>query len=163
MFKLWKQPTLMLMLGLVLAGVSLCPPQAEALKLTTKVGLASYYGPKFHGKCCTASGERVNMYLLTAAHRTLPFGTRVRVTNVENKRSVIVRINDRGPFHGNRIIDLSKGAFDRIALKNSGVVKVRLELLNRYSDSLDQGKFTSIPVMWVPAAEQVHSPVLGAQ
>lgn len=72
-------------------------------------GLASWYGPGFHGKR-TASGEIFNMYNLTAAHKSLPFGSKVRVTNVENDKSVVVKINDRGPFKQGRVIDLSKKA-----------------------------------------------------
>lgn len=91
-------------------------------------GYASWYGPGFDGNY-TASGERFNQYDLTAAHRTLPFGTRVRVTNLDNGRSVIVRINDRGPFHGNRVIDLSKGAAQAIGAISSGIAAVRVEVL----------------------------------
>ena len=76
-------------------------------------GMASWYGKKFHGKK-TASGERFNMYELTAAHRTLPFGTKVKVTNLENNKSVVVRINDRGPHVKGRIIDLSYAAAKKI-------------------------------------------------
>lgn len=89
-------------------------------------GTASYYGPGFHGRR-TANGERFNMYELTAAHRTLPFGTRLRVTNQKNGRSVVVRINDRGPFHGNRIIDLSRGAAATIGMVNDGLARVSVE------------------------------------
>jgi rare lipoprotein A len=92
------------------------------------VGVASYYGPGFHRKK-TASGERFNMYKLTAAHRTLPFGTRVKVTNIENGRSVVVRINDRGPFRKGRVIDLSLAAARKIGLVGSGTAKVRLKIL----------------------------------
>lgn len=92
------------------------------------VGRASWYGAKFHGKS-TASGEPFDMKELTAAHRTLPFGTRVRVTNEANGRSVIVRINDRGPFGGRRIIDLSRRAAEIIGIKAKGVARVLLEVL----------------------------------
>ena len=71
--------------------------------------MASWYGPGFHGKT-TASGERFNMYALTAAHKTLPFGSKVKVTNLSNNKSTTVTINDRGPFVGGRVIDLSKKA-----------------------------------------------------
>jgi len=91
-------------------------------------GVASYYGPGFHhGK--TASGERFDMYELTAAHRTLPFGTRVKVTNLDNGKSVVVRINDRGPFKKSRIIDLSLGAAKKIGMTAAGTAKVRVEVL----------------------------------
>lgn len=93
------------------------------------VGFASWYGPGFHGNP-SASGERFNQYALTAAHRTLPFGTRVLVTNLDNGQSVVVRINDRGPFHSNRIIDLSTGAARVLGLVQSGVARVRLEVMD---------------------------------
>lgn len=93
-------------------------------------GMASWYGPGFHGRR-TANGEIFNQNALTAAHRSLPFGTKVRVTNVNTGRAVVVRINDRGPFVGNRVIDLSRGAAARIGLVNAGVGPVRLEILGR--------------------------------
>ncbi len=86
-------------------------------------GLASWYGPGFHGRN-TASGERFNSGSLTAAHRTLPFGTRVRVVNKRNGRSVVVRINDRGPFAHGRVIDLSHASAKAIGV--DGVVQVAL-------------------------------------
>jgi rare lipoprotein A len=92
-------------------------------------GFASWYGPGFHGNQ-SASGERFNQHALTAAHRTLPFGTRVLVTNLDNGQSVIVRINDRGPFHGNRVIDVSKGAASVLGLISSGVARVRLDVVD---------------------------------
>jgi len=91
-------------------------------------GTASYYGTAFHGKK-TASGERFNMHALTAAHPTLPFGVRVRVTNLDNGKSVVVRINDRGPFKKGRIIDLSHGAAREIGMIGTGTARVRLEVL----------------------------------
>ncbi len=89
-------------------------------------GKASYYG-SWHQNKLTASGERFNQASLTAAHRTLPFGTRVRVVNTRNGKSVVVRINDRGPYSRGRIIDLSKAAFQRIGDTKHGVIPVRLE------------------------------------
>lgn len=91
-------------------------------------GLASWYGARFHGRR-TASGERFNKYHLTAAHRTLPFNARVRVTNLQNGKSVVVRINDRGPHIRGRIIDLSYAAARLIGMHQSGVVLVRVEWL----------------------------------
>ena len=91
-------------------------------------GQASWYGPGFFGNR-TASGEVLRPGTLTAAHRTLPFGTMVRVTNLWNGRSTVVRINDRGPFHGNRVIDLAHGAARELGLTASGVADVRLEVL----------------------------------
>ncbi len=91
-------------------------------------GKASYYGKKYHGRK-TASGERFNMWAYTAAHRTLPFGAVLRVTNRKNRKQVTVRINDRGPFVSGRIIDLSYAAAKRIDMIRDGVVEVRLERL----------------------------------
>jgi rare lipoprotein A (peptidoglycan hydrolase) len=91
-------------------------------------GIASYYGRTFHRKK-TASGERFNMYAFTAAHKTLPFGTRVKVTNVENGRSVIVRINDRGPHKKGRVLDLSLGAARKIGMVSAGTARVRIKIL----------------------------------
>jgi rare lipoprotein A len=93
-----------------------------------EVGYAAWYGPGFHGKR-TASGEIYNMYDLTAAHKTLPFGTIVKVYNLENGRSVVVRINDRGPFVKGRIIDLSYGAAKKLGMIEKGVVRVRIEVI----------------------------------
>ncbi len=128
-------------LGLVLAAspVTLTPgqsgsfiQQANASEKTrvakTLSGPASWYGGKFHGRR-TANGERFDMNEMTAAHRSLPFGTRVRVTNERNGRSVVVRINDRGPFVGNRIIDLSRGAAAAVGMVRSGVAPVRVDVL----------------------------------
>jgi rare lipoprotein A len=91
-------------------------------------GLASWYGKGFHGRR-TANGERYNQNALTAAHKSLPFGTRVRVTNINNGQSVVVRINDRGPFVGRRVIDLSAAAARAIGMVHSGVAPVRIEIL----------------------------------
>ncbi|MEO0455051.1 MAG: septal ring lytic transglycosylase RlpA family protein [Cyanobacteria bacterium P01_A01_bin.114] len=104
------------------------PPVQTVAVASSTIGLASWYGPGFHGRR-SASGERFNQNALTAAHRTLPFGTRVRVTNVNNGRQVVVRINDRGPYSGGRVIDLSAGAAQQIGLVNAGVGQVRIEVL----------------------------------
>jgi len=92
-------------------------------------GTASWYGPGFHGRK-TASGERFNSYDMTAAHRYLPFGTRLKVVNESNGRSVIVRVNDRGPFTHRRIIDLAKGPAQALGLTSSGTGYVSLHRLN---------------------------------
>lgn len=90
-------------------------------------GIASWYGKKFHGHR-TSSGEAYNMYAMTAAHKQLPLPSYVRVTNLENNRSVVVRVNDRGPFHPNRIIDLSYAAAKKLGItaKGTGMVEVRV-------------------------------------
>jgi rare lipoprotein A len=98
------------------------------LSLAREVGIGSWYGPRFQGRR-TSSGERFNQHELTAAHRTLPFGSRVRVTNVENGRSVEVRITDRGPRSPKRIIDISNAAATAIGLKRQGVGVVQVDLL----------------------------------
>ena len=95
---------------------------------TVLMGKASWYGDAHHGQR-TASGERYDMTAMTAAHRTLPFGTRVRVTNVANGKSVVVRVNDRGPFVAGRIIDLSRAAAQEVEVLGTGLFTVRLEVL----------------------------------
>jgi rare lipoprotein A len=95
----------------------------------TKIGKASWYGNPFHGRL-TASGERYNMYAMTAAHKTYALGTRLKVTNLKNKKSVIVRVNDRGPFHSTRKIDLSYGAAKKIGMIKKGVGQVKIEVLS---------------------------------
>lgn len=92
-------------------------------------GVASYYGPGFHGRR-TANGETFNMNAMTAAHRTLPFGTQLKVTNLSNGRTAIVRVNDRGPYAHGRIIDLSVAAAKQIGSTGSGTARVTLEVLN---------------------------------
>ncbi|MCA9805242.1 MAG: septal ring lytic transglycosylase RlpA family protein, partial [Cyanobacteria bacterium HKST-UBA02] len=84
---------------------------------------ASWYGRKFHGRKA-ANGERFDMNGLTAAHRTLPFGTKLLVTNRRTGSSCVVKVNDRGPYHGNRVIDLSKGAAEKLQMVSSGVAMV---------------------------------------
>ncbi len=110
--------------------VAYAPAAAAGPGRFLQSGMASWYGPGFHGRR-SASGERFNQNAMTAAHRTLPFGTQVRVTNINNGRSAIVRINDRGPFTGGRVIDLSRAAASAIGMLGSGVAPVRVEVLGR--------------------------------
>jgi rare lipoprotein A len=91
-------------------------------------GIASYYAEEFHGRK-TSNGETFDMNTLTAAHQTLPFGTLVRVTNKATGKSVVVRINDRGPFLKDRIIDLSRAAAEKIGMIGPGTAEVHLEIL----------------------------------
>jgi rare lipoprotein A len=91
--------------------------------------VASYYGARFHGRQ-TANGERFDMHAMTAAHPSLPFDTRVRVTHLDSGRQIVVRINDRGPFIKGRIIDLSRSAAEKLGMIRSGVARVRVERLN---------------------------------
>src|SRR5262245_5332926 len=107
-------------------------PPAEKPPEPTKwpqTGEASWYGPRFHGKT-TASGGTFNQQAFTAAHASLPFGSRVKVTNLANGKSVEVEINDRGPFEGKRIIDVSQAAAKALGMKESGTTTVRLEPLS---------------------------------
>lgn len=110
------------------AGSTVSPQPDPGLLGYTESGKASYYAMKYQFRK-TASGERFNQAALTGAHRTLPFGTRVRVTNVANAKSVTVRINDRGPFVEGRVIDLSRAAFSRIGNLASGIIEVRLDIV----------------------------------
>ena len=117
-----KKPLLLLLLLLNLSS----PTYAKNKKV--QIGKGSWYGKKFHGKL-TASGERYNMYDFTAAHKTFPFNSMVKVTNLKNGRSVIVRVNDRGPYHGGRIIDLSYLAAKKLGYVKKGVAKLKIKLL----------------------------------
>lgn len=94
-----------------------------------QIGVASYYGEEFHGRP-TASGEKFDMNDLTAAHQTLPFGTKIEVTNLENSKKVVVKVNDRGPFVKGRILDLSKGAAEKIGIIETGTAIVKIVVLD---------------------------------
>jgi len=111
-------------------GGKRAPDQLAGSPGYSQTGVASWYGGKFHGRR-TASGEVYDMYELTAAHRTLPFGTVVRVTHLENRRSVEVRITDRGPFIKGRVIDLSYAAAKRLDMIRDGVARVKLVVVRR--------------------------------
>jgi rare lipoprotein A len=105
------------------------PAAAPPASTFTQIGEASYYGAKFENRK-TADGERFKSDGLTAAHRTLPIGTMVRVTNLRNHRSVVVRINDRGPHARKRIIDLSPAAAKELGIRDQGVMRVRLDVID---------------------------------
>lgn len=99
---------------------------ASTVKNFTQSGVASWYGRQFHGRK-TANGEIFNMNALTAAHKSLPLDCLIRVTNKSNGKSVVVRVNDRGPFHGNRVVDLSYGAAKVLGIVNTGTANVLIE------------------------------------
>ncbi|GHA19216.1 septal ring lytic transglycosylase RlpA family protein [Oceanisphaera arctica] len=123
---LWWLPVLLLLQAC--SSIPTLPVAPTTTPVAGVQGMASYYGARHHGRK-TASGERFNQNALTAAHRTLPFGTRVRVTNLNNQKSVVVRINDRGPYAKGRIIDLSAEAARELNMIRAGVAKVRVERL----------------------------------
>jgi rare lipoprotein A len=127
-------------------------------KRVAQTGLASWYGPHFHGKK-TANGEVYDQDRLTAAHKTLPFNTVVRVTNLDNGRQVTVRINDRGPYVQGRVIDLSRAAARQIRMIGPGTARVRIEILKAggpIPDDLNRETF-AVQVASFTNAEQARS------
>ncbi len=106
-------------------------PRDESRPVRVLHGKAVWYGGKWHGRK-TASGERFNKHAMTAAHRSLPLGSRIRVINLENRRSIVLRVNDRGPYgkDRSRILDVSEGAARRLGFKDRGWVRVRVEVLS---------------------------------
>jgi rare lipoprotein A len=125
-----KKRIMAVSISLLIAGCgSLQPQGSSGLSGYTETGKASFYATRHHLKK-TASGELYNQNLNTAAHRKLPFGTRIRVTNAGNGKSVVVRVNDRGPFVKGRIVDLSRSAFSSIANTSVGIIPVKLEVVD---------------------------------
>lgn len=102
---------------------------SNTVRKFSQTGMASWYGRQFHGRK-TASGETFDMNALTAAHRSLPLNCFIRVTNKTNGKSVVVKVNDRGPFHGNRVLDLSYGAAKQLGITNAGTAKVSIERID---------------------------------
>lgn len=119
---------------------------AAKAKNFKQTGLASWYGKQFHGQK-TASGERYDMHELTAAHKTLPIPCYARITNTENGKSVIVKINDRGPFHSNRILDVSQAAAKQLDMLKSGMAKIKLEVVSSADDDSRTIATTSKPII----------------
>ena len=114
----------------ILAGCSSSSASySDANTGITEQGKASFYADKYHGRL-TASGENFDQQAMTAAHKQLPFNSKVKVTNTTNNRSVVVRVNDRGPFIRGRIIDLTKHAFEQLAEPSSGVINVTVEVID---------------------------------
>jgi rare lipoprotein A len=129
------------LLSAIVVGLAACsvppsriPPPVTAPRVS-QTGIASWYGPGFHGKT-TASGIIYNQHDLTAAHQTLPLGTRVLVTNLDNGRSIEVLINDRGPFAKGRIIDLSYAAGESLGMIGPGTIPVRIEVIGSRADKI---------------------------
>ena len=119
----------LLLLALLLSGCATTGGRKATPERSPEVGTASFYSHHFHGRK-TASGEIYNENQLTAAHRTLPFGTRVRVTNMKNDRSVVVTVTDRGPSNRRRVIDLSRHAADLLGFVETGTTRVLLEVIS---------------------------------
>lgn len=119
-----------------LLATALLAPGKSSTAHAAQTGIASYYWQGTQ----TASGERFNPSAMTAAHRTLPFGTHVRVTHIASGRSVVVRINDRGPFIKGRIIDLSRGAAGKLGIRSAGIAKVKVEVIGRSSGKVASSK-----------------------
>lgn len=124
----------------------------------TEVGIASWYGTKFHGRK-TSNGEIYDMYAMTAAHKSLPIPSYVRVTNLENKRAIIVRVNDRGPFHGPRLIDLSYVGALKLGYADKGTAKVLIEAID---PSGSQDRLPPIPVVKLPIMTEAEAAILEA-
>ena len=124
-----------------------------------ETGIASWYGPDFHGKP-TATGERYDMNDVTAAHKTLPLPSVVRVTNLENGRSLVVRVNDRGPFVRGRIIDLSRRSAQLIGIHAPGTAKVRVQIL---AEESKQVKIAAMAGALQPGRVQDRQPVSGGR
>jgi rare lipoprotein A len=131
----WRALGLLMAIPVLLAACSSGAAQARPAPLASRsaevrTGKASWYGKRFDGRK-TASGERFDAGKLTAAHRTLPFGTWVRVTNLANDRTVVVRINDRGPWSKRRVLDLSEAAARKLGMIRAGVARVKFEVVDR--------------------------------
>ncbi len=107
--------------------------------LESAEGNASYYGSRFHGRL-TANGEKYNKHLFSCAHRAYPFGTILRVTRIGTGKAVLVRVNDRGPYHDGRLIDLSYAAAKELSMLRTGVVPVKIEVLSWGSVSIAEGE-----------------------
>jgi rare lipoprotein A len=135
------QVRLFIILGLITLIFFHCAPVTSPPPKNVQTGVASWYGPNFHGKT-TSNKEIYDMHDLTAAHKSLPFGTYVIVTNLNNGKSVIVRINDRGPFVKGRIIDLSFAAAQAVDMIDTGTAPVKLEILTEISPKKSSQKFS---------------------
>jgi len=143
-----KTWSMLLVCGLTLGGCTVLPKGQADLDVGSKeLGMASWYGEDFHG-WVTANGEIYDMEALTAAHRTLPLGTWLRVTNVENGRQVRVRINDRGPYLNGRVVDLSLAAARELEMVESGVAAVHLEVVSEPQG----GRLSAVDLLPMPRA-----------
>jgi len=154
-----------LVMGCAVAGLIALSPKSEARLSTSlspprlllipndeelEIGIASWYGQEFQGNT-TASGEFYDLNGLTAAHRTLPFGTTIRVTNLANNKNILLRVNDRGPHIGRRLIDVSWAAAKRLGFVHSGLTRVRVQVVSYpkwfHSPSLAQNSYAPPPLV----------------
>jgi rare lipoprotein A len=138
----YKKALRLFAFALCLAVLASC---GFALRRHEGVKVASWYGPGFHGKR-TASGEKYNMYDMTCAHKTLPFGTKLKLTNIKNGKKAVVIVNDRGPFVRGRDIDLSKKAAAKLGIIGQGTGRVKMRVLGRdmrYAKYIKDGKVSS--------------------
>lgn len=130
-----------------------------------KTGQASWYGQKFHGHL-TANGEVYNMYDMSAAHKTLPIPSYVKVTNLQNQKTVVVRVNDRGPFHDNRVIDLSYAAARKLDMLKTGTASVKLQVIHVSPDgdvTVGKEKPKPIPIVEEPQDKALFIQVAALQ
>jgi rare lipoprotein A len=146
-----KRNIVLLLAGLSLAGICSAQAPNSQFGIFTQEGVASWYGVEFGGRP-TASGEIFTPSQLTAAHPTLPFGTMLKVTNKHNNKSVVVRVNDRGPFVSARIIDLSQGAAEQLDIISTGTAPVLVESLETIALPMDNGRPTR------PPSQEILSP-----
>jgi len=138
-------------LALILSLLAADVFASAALSVYKSSAVASYYADKYHGRK-TSNGEVFNMYDLTAAHKSLPFNTKVKVTNLSNGKSVVVRINDRGPFVKGREIDLSKAAAVKIGMIKSGTAKVSLEIIGGSDGAASASQVQNAGASEIPSA-----------
>ena len=127
-----------------------------------QTGIASWYGRKFHGHL-TSNGEIYDMYGMTAAHKNLPLPTYLKVTNVENNKSVIVRVNDRGPFHQNRIIDLSYSAAYQLDMLKTGTAKVNIETITDFNPSIKKTSLSTTNIIDKTAQNKQYIQVIATR
>jgi rare lipoprotein A len=146
-----RHPAALLLVGALLAALPACSSTQAAGPASDldvrQRGKASYYADKFVGRT-TASGDTYDPDAMTAAHQTLPFGTRVRVVRLDTGASVVVRINDRGPFQEGRIIDLSKAAARELEMIRAGVVEVRIEPVDAPDEPDDETDAPATDISW---------------
>lgn len=142
------------LIALLFIGLFLMAGPAKTQNFT-QVGIASFYADKFEGRT-TANGEKYRHAKLTAAHRTLQFGTKVKVTNLSNQKTVVVVINDRGPFVDGRIIDLSKSGAEKLDFVHEGLTEVKIEIVDAAASNTSRGTMSQVPQSDVGNNEKLY-------